>query len=332
MEPVTHTLTGYMMSRAGLRAWCPHATPVLLLAANVPDIDFASLLGGDLMVLDWHRGPTHAFFFLAFMAILPLAPLALLARKSTNWLRAYAVSALGVLSHILIDWTNIFGVRLLEPFSREYFHLDITGVVDLWMLVILVGAAGWLMISRLVISEIGAGAATGRGVAITALLLLLLWQGGRYVAHERALAILDARIYDGEIPRRVAALPHFASPLHWTGLVETESAFRVFELNLSAARFDPAAGETFYKPEPDPAIAAARETESCRRFLRFSKYPLWRVTPSAATDAQRVQVMDLRFGWPGEERFVCTAIVEPDGQVREHWFQFDPPGSGPRLR
>jgi inner membrane protein len=321
-----------MMSRAGLRDWCPYATPVLLIAANVPDVDFVSILGDDLLILDWHRGPTHAFFFIGLMAVLPLAPLLLFARKTTRWLRAYIVSALGVLSHILLDLTNIFGVRFLEPFSPEYFHLDITGVTDLWMLALLMAASGWLLLSRLVSSEIGAQRSSGRGVAIAALLFVLCWQSGRYVMHERALAILDSRIYDGEVPTRVAALPHFGSPLHWTGIAETSSAYNVFEMNATSSRFDPTGGKTFYKPETSAAIETVRQLDSFQRFFSFSHYPLWLVMPDAESNGQRVQVMDLRFGHPGEERFLCTAIVAPDGTVGEHWFQFDPPGGGPRLR
>jgi hypothetical protein len=42
--------------------------------------------------------------------------------------------------------------------------------------------------------------------------------------------------------------------------------------------------------------------------------------------------MDPRFGMPGEERFVATAIIAADGSVLQDWFQFDPPGGGPRFR
>lgn len=333
MEPLTHTLTGYMMSRAGLRNWCPLATPVLLMAANVPDIDFVSLLGDDLLVLDWHRGPTHALSFLCLMAALPLAPMWLLARRRMRWGRAYAVSLLGVLSHLALDWTNIFGVRLLEPFNRRYFHLDITAVVDLWLLGVLSLAAAWFVISRLVSSEIGDRRASGRGVALAALAFVVLWQAGRYALHQRALLVLDSRIYDGEAPRRVAALPHVASPLHWTGLVETKTAYRVFEIDLTGGSFDPAGGRTFHKPEFNGAMQAARRTSTFERYFRFLEYPIWLALPAGEPDgATRVQVMDMRFGWPGEERFVATATVDREGRVVEESFQFDPPGHGPRLR
>ncbi len=322
-----------MMSRAGLREWCPLATPVLLMSVNVPDIDFASMIGGDAAILEWHRGPTHAIFFAALMAALPLAPMWLFERGRMLWWRAYVVSILGVLSHIALDWTNIYGVRLLEPFTAEYYHLDITGVTDLWMLGAMAAAAGWFAISSLVSTEIGARKTGGRSVAAGVLLFLCLWQAGRYFLHERALEILDSRIYDGEVPSRVAALPHFGSPLHWTGLVETERAYRLFEIDLRDGDFDPAGGQTYFKPRESTEIEIARQSEVFSRFLAFSHYPLWSVLPVAEPEgAVRVQAMDMRFGHPGEERFVSTAIIDRSGRILRSWFQFDPPGGGPRFR
>ena len=145
--------------------------------------------------------------------------------------------------------------------------------------------------------------------------------------------MLDARIYNGAAPLRVAALPHFATPLCWKGLVETESAYLLFELNLPDGEFNPSAGQTCYKAEPSPAIEAARRTRTFRHFLRFSQYTLWRVTPSGdEPDAVKVEAMDLRFGSPGKERFVATALVSREGKVLSERFDFRPPGARFRVR
>ncbi len=333
MEPATHTLTGYMMSRAGLRDWCPAATPVLLVAANVPDIDFAAWLGGGLTLLDWHRGPTHALFFVALMALLPLFLVRPFLGRPMRWGRAYAVSVLGVLSHLALDGMNIYGVRYLEPFREDYFGLGVAAVADLWLLAGLLAAAGWLLVSRLVSAEIGAAPGRGRRVAWAGLAFIVLWLGGRYALRERATTVLDSWLYGGETPVRVVALPRFATPFSWIGLVETESAWRLIEVDLLSGNFDPAGGQTFYKPEPSPAIEAVRATETYRRFARFLQYEIWRVLPAAEpAGAWEVQVTDGRFGWPGEGRFTAMFLVDASGRVLEEKFQIRPPGQGPRLR
>ena len=58
-------------------------------------------------------------------------------------------------------------------------------------------------LSRLVSSEIGGRRSPGRGWAIFALLMLGAYDFGRYLAHERVLAMLDTRIYRGETPLRL---------------------------------------------------------------------------------------------------------------------------------
>src|SRR5262245_35190376 len=114
MDNLTHTLTGLMLSRAGLNIWCPRATPVLILAANAPDIDVIStFFGGSTEYLHHHRGFTHGLVMAPAMAALAVlvAGLAVRGRKM-QWCRAFLVALIGVLSHLLMDWTNIYGIRL----------------------------------------------------------------------------------------------------------------------------------------------------------------------------------------------------------------------------
>ena len=54
MDPLTHTLTGFLIARSGLGKWCPRGTMVAVVAANAPDVDFVSRLGGDLPVFEYH--------------------------------------------------------------------------------------------------------------------------------------------------------------------------------------------------------------------------------------------------------------------------------------
>jgi hypothetical protein len=168
----------------------------------------------------------------------------------------------------------------------------------------------------------------GRGFAIFALLFLVAYNGGRAVLHDRATAVLDARLYDGAAPSRVAALPTVGNPFRWRGLVETAEAYSVYDVNL-LGEFDPRRGRRFYKPAPDPAIATAARTRAFTEFLRFSQYPLWRVAPVWEPEAgTRVEAMDMRFGTPAAPAFVVTAVLGGRGQVLREWFGFG--AAGPR--
>jgi len=329
MDPLTHTATGLFLSRVGLGRWTPRALPILLLAANAPDIDVLSAAGGSLNYLHYHRHLTHSLAAMPVMALLPVLLVRVVSRKPVHWLGAFFAALVGVASHLLLDFTNSYGIRLWLPFSPEWLHLDLTGVIDIWIWgVVLLGIAG-PFVARLVGSEVSSGTVReknhGRGAAIFALAFLLLYNCGRGVLHARAVAQLESRLYGESAPLRVAAVPYTANPMRWRGLVETSDFYQVEDVNL-AGEFDPTRGTVFHKPEPNPALEAARRTDTIQEFLRFARFPLWRVTPvSEPENGQLVEVLDLRFGTPLAPGFLARAILDSKLQVVETSFTFGAP-------
>src|SRR5262245_62171486 len=130
MDNLTHTAIGLFLSRAGLNRLTPHATPILLLAANAPDADIVTATGGALHYLHYHRHMRHAVVAMPVMALLPVLLVRLFARQPLNWVGAFAASMIGLASHLLLDWTNVYGVRWLLPFSERWLHIDTTNVFD----------------------------------------------------------------------------------------------------------------------------------------------------------------------------------------------------------
>ena len=326
MDNPTHSLIGLMLSRAGLNRFSQRADLILVLAANAPDIDVVSWIGGAVSHLCHHRGFTHAWIFLPLVAILPVAIGWLLRAKDRpfEWLGSYGISLAGVASHLLMDWTNTYAIRWNLPFSTEWKTADLLFVVDPYIWIVMAFALGGPWLSKLVSSEIGAKSGTGRGWAIFALLFVASYIGLRWQLHERALETLNSRLYSGEIPRRVTAVPGFASPARWLGVVELERSYWVLPVDL-LQDFDPTGGRQYFKPERHPAIDLARATESFHCFEEFNKAPLWRVTPMPEPEgAVKVELFDLRFGTPVAPAFVASAEVV-DGRVNKAVFQFGRP-------
>ena len=332
MDNLTHTLTGLMLSRAGLNRLTPRASLLLMLAANGPDMDVVSWLAGHARYLDLHRAHTHAWLFAPLVAVLPV----LLARWSLSWplwaqrlvggvepgavwswWKAWAVSILGVASHLLLDWTNCYGIRFGLPFESSWHRLDLLFVVDPWVLMLLLFVVLGPLLSRLVSLEMGAKRTTGRGAAWFALVMLTGYIGARYLLHERAIEVLSARIYDNQNPRRVAAFPVLGNPLRWRAVAELSNGYWVSEIDLKD-EFNPAEGRVFYQADAPAPIEAAKRTEDFQAFVRFNQFPLWRVVALPAPDgAFRVALFDLRFGDPTAPGFVATAIVEAGRSERE---------------
>jgi inner membrane protein len=238
-----------------------------------------------------------------------------------------AAALAGVLSHPLLDILNVYGLRLWLPWRAEWSSLDLVFIVDVWIWALLLLFTLGPLLARLVYSEIGARRRTGRGGAWAALALLGLYIGARALLHARAVESLNARLYGGEAPLRVAALPHPALPWVWTGLVETRGAIRMATVDLTRD-FDPDNARVFYRPDLATIEPAVRRTETARVFFGFSQWPLWRVTPAPASAGGRiVRVHDLRFGPPEEGRFTAEFVLDEAGRVVRERFGFGTLGS-----
>lgn len=328
MDPLTHTATGLLLGRAGMNRWTPQAAAILALAANAPDIDVVTAAGGSLNYLHYHRHLTHSLVAAPVLAILTVAVVRAATRKPVRWAGAFAASLAAVASHLLLDWTNLYGIRLLLPFSSSWLRLDLTPVIDVWIWSALFLAFAGPFLARLVTAEITSGkpghGRPGAGFAWLALAFMLAYNAGRAALHERALAILNARLYSGSPPVSLAAFPS-ENPLAWRGLVETADSYVVESVDLNG-RFDPSEGQMFFKPQSDPAIDVARRSVVFQTFLEFSQFPLWRVTPAAMPDSGRnVEVFDMRFGTPVEPGFYVSAVVDRSGMVSGAEFQFGRP-------
>jgi inner membrane protein len=325
LDNLTHSLVGLFLARAGLKHATPRGTAIMMLAANAPDFDVVCWFGGSASYIHWHRNITHSLIGLPVMALLAVAIVRLAGRKEIRWLPAFLIAMVAVASHLILDLTNVYGVRLLLPFSGRWFHWDMTPIIDLviWT-VLLVGIAAPAL-GRLVGSEIGERKqAPGGGWAVTALLLLSAYDYGRSVLHDRAVAMMESRIYNGLAPRRTGAFPE-ANPLVWDGIAELSNAYVEVPIDFRET-FRPDSGETFYTADRTPAIEAAIQTEAFQRFLEFVQYPIWITEPAPDMEhGTRVRLVDLRFGTPSAPGFQAVATVTSQHQVAASSFTFGTP-------
>jgi inner membrane protein len=154
MDNLTHSLVGALLGQMGLEKKTGLAMPTLIIAANIPDIDAVAVLLGGHQHLALRRGITHGPPALVILPI--LLWLAMLAYDKwrpnpkrlpvhKGWLLALA--CIGTLSHPLFDWFNVYGIRLLEPFSSQWFYGDTLFIIDVWIWAAL-ALSVWLSIRR----------------------------------------------------------------------------------------------------------------------------------------------------------------------------------------
>lgn len=150
MDNLTHSLVGLAAAKAGLERVSPYATGVCLVAANLPDADIVTALGGQWNYLHHHRGVSHSIIGTLVLAVLvPVIFYAgdfIVARVCHRDVRArfsglLLASLILSLTHPLLDWTNNYGVRPLLPWSAAWYYGDLVFILDPWLWLSLGGAA-----------------------------------------------------------------------------------------------------------------------------------------------------------------------------------------------
>lgn len=320
MDVLTHGLASY----SATRALFPKASRTTLLAAvfagAAADLDQFSVYAGPSAYVTWYRTAAHSVVGTVVIVAVFLAAVSVIARNKPNadTIRAVLLTLLAVcMLHVAMDLTQNESVQLFWPFRAHRFSADWVARFDLWILLIFLAGTLLPQLLALVTEEIGAKskAPRGRKGAILALLAVLIYIGSRFVLHGNAVAMMEARSYRGELPRRVAAFAESDSPFHWRGIVETERAFHDLNLGLApGSSFNPDPAVIFYKPEPSDPLDAARTTESVRRFLEAARFP--KATVEKTDVGYRVQLRDLAEQQGGRSGPRVIAIVETDANAK----------------
>jgi inner membrane protein len=338
------------MGRAGLNRKTALATLTLTLAAEAPDLDVLSRFGGPAFGFAHHRGFTHSFLGVPIDAAVVVAFVYLIWRLRgrkvkdpklpPRWGLLFFYAGLAGLSHILLDFTNNYGVRPFWPFSEKWYSWDIVFIFEPIMFSILLFGliVPWLF--SLIDREIGARSRGPRGrIAATIALagVVFMWFL-RDFEHRRAINALAARTYQEAEPLRVSAYPALTDPFRWYGVVETPAFFVLAPVDSTGPVVDPEGRLVIrYKPEETAITLAAQKSYLGRVYLDWAQYPITETeTLSPPESGYVVDFQDLRFvqlpslfGRRGETRRALGAGVQLDKDLR---VVGDVYGSGPKQK
>jgi inner membrane protein len=370
MEPVTHILTGACLSRTGLNRRAAYTTLAMAVAAELPDIDTLWSLRGSVAGFQHHRGITHTFLGIPFEAALVVAAIYGLHRWRTararrivspphatgddhvpaphpltaapvRWGLLYLFTLLALLSHLLLDYTNNYGVRPFFPFNPHWYAASIVFIFDPLIFLLLLAAFVLPAIFRLVGSEVGAKRQPfrGQGIAIAVLLgIAALWTL-RAVEHHRATELAFAQSIgvpapppsDSQntpssaasdepppqiylAPQRVLASPDPLSPFHWSVAMDYGPFYQLAEIDTHDGSVS-TAHHTLLKPARSAPVLAAEASTLGRAFIDWSPMPLVETSPPEPGAPLTVTFRDPRFmgGWLHEHSTTpLTATVELD--------------------
>ncbi len=338
MEPVTHFLTGACMSRAGFNRKTALATLTMVLAAEAADLDVLWAIKGPIAAFQHHRGITHSFLGAPFVAAATLGFVFLLHRWRTRsgnplisrsnppvrWGYLYWLALLAALSHILLDYTTAYGIRMFAPFDWRWYSWDIVFIVEPVILVALVLGLVMPSLFGLINQEIGVRSTgpRGRGGAIFALMCLVLVWGFRDYQHRRALNAMGAVLYQRAVPVKLGAYPYWVNPFRWHGVVETDSFFQTVPVDSLVPTVDEQSrANTYFKPEETPVTQAAKASYFGQVYLDWAVFPVTQTEKlEGAFKGYLVRFQDLRFAYPemrGRGTLGGWVLLGPDLRVQE---------------
>ncbi len=240
-------------------------------------------------------------------------PLRMTTSGGVHWGWLYATALVAALSHILLDWTNNYGVRPFFPFSARWYAGSFVFFAEpvFWALLLLALAMPWLL--GLADREIGVRRRPFRGqgwaiFALTGMALVGFW---RWEEHAQGLALAKNTPVASEPVERVALEPYPVNPFRWHAILETKDYYQTAEVNTwtGTVASDPET-DVMYKPAVTPAVEAAERTFLGRVYLDWGKWAVVRdvgqepvpgMNPPKLPPGQTwttVEFTDLRFDYP----------------------------------
>ena len=341
LEPVTHLLTGACLARLGFNRRTALATATMVLAAEIPDLDVLWYFDDSVDGFAHHRGFTHTLIGVPVDVAVVVGAMYLYWRwrrkrkmaaigdrpperwESPRWDLLFFFGCIAALSHILLDFTNNYGVRPFAPFYPRWFSWDIIFIIEPLLLGALFIGLVAPALSRLVTQEISSSRSRrrvpgGRGGAIFALVFMLALWGFRDYQHRRAIAALDSLTYRGAEPLRASAFAYEINPFQWHGVVETKDFFALVPVDSSSGEVDPQNTMRIRpKPEETPVTLAAKRSRLGRVYLDWAQYPVVEVEQdSGPPPTWRIRFVDLRFAYPERRLPALGAMVVLDQNLR----------------
>lgn len=306
MEPVTHVLSGFVLAGLGFRQkFGDLAAWIMVIASMFPDIDGFIIFFKKNQYLKYHRALTHSLVGIVLLSsVLALIFSYFLPWISFWWLWFLCLS--GMALHTIFDYFTSYGTRILYPFSKKFYSLDLNTILDLWFfLPLLIGLSLLLFFPSYQF-----------WIATTVFCAIGLNCSLRWQQRKRARAIVvESTLQDGkENGPTLGVLPLISktvfNPFWWEVIEYTEDGYRVYFVNTLLKRI------SSWKDIPY-AREIKRYTLISRglaAFLAWSRFPYGKI--EEINPGKRIVGGDLRFN------FSIEIKLDKEGNLRAEKFNF----------
>lgn len=293
---------GAAVGKAGLATRTTLGMSTLVIANNLPDLDVA-VFATNTLAMSFRRGWTHGVLAQLTLPIaLTGAMLAydrLVVQRRANapppavTRELLLLSYVGVLLHVFMDLMNSYGVRLLMPWSGQWFYGDALFIVDPWLYLAL-GAGWWMAMRREAKGRLRPAAPARVGVAV-ALVYVLTMLASNIVARA---AVRDGLARAGRpADTRFMVTPVAINPFSREVVVDVGDRYEKGNLWFEPRPHFRPSGFGMPKGMDEPDALAALQTPLAREFLRWSRFPFVQV--DRATSPPTIWLNDYRYANAG---------------------------------
>jgi inner membrane protein len=325
VDNLCHSLVGAALSGAGLRRRTGLATVTMVIGANLPDVDaLVYSVGGGTTGLALRRGWTHGVVAMVILPVVLAMAMtwmgrALIERRGRAspappiiHAQLLVVSAISIWTHPLLDLLNTYGVRLLMPFSSQWFYGDTLFIVDPWVWLAL-GLGTFLSIRRARAIPVRATSplAMARAerparIAITVVVGYIAamaasgWIGRRIVERQAIAAGWQPSL-------RVMVAPEPITPFSHSVVRDMGLWYEIGRLTWSPQPHYEIAGDPVLKTS-NAATLTAMSTREGGQFWSWARFPFAEVS-TTHDSVVVVRFDDVRYARPGQRSFASVSIV-----------------------
>jgi inner membrane protein len=340
-------LTGACLSRAGLNKKAAYATVAMTIAAEFPDIDVLWSAEGPVTGFQHHRGITHTFLAVPLEAALIVGLIWIWHKvrghhretaAPVRWGMLWVAALIALLSHLLLDFTNNYGLRPFFPFNPRWYAGSIVFIFEPVIFAMLVGALVMPLLFGLINAEVGERKPKfrGQGWAVAALLGIFALWGWRVNEQQKAIRLAQQVDLSGSAAEpgtavtvgRISASPYPINPYKWHLVMEGPGFYQIGTANtLTGAIESSAPADVFYLSPTTVASLAAKRSPLGKAYLDWSQFPVvtdisaGNVDPDDPKAAWTVTFRDLRFAYDvafmkGRTKSPLMGTVVLDGDRR----------------
>ena len=303
MDNICHTLVGAALAECGLKKRTALGTATLMIAANFPDVDVIAVPLGHS--LGFRRGTTHG---VPAMVVLPVV-LTLIMLAWWRWrgrdgepprlMALLLLSAIGIVTHPVLDWMNSYGMRWLMPLDPTWWYADTLFIVDPWIWLAL--GAGVVISRRR--ERRGLPSVTPARLAVASVALYVVAMGALAVTARRDVrAALAAR---GITADTVVVEPAAGNPMRRRVTWLWDGAYRIADYRV----FPPALSEAWFTlplNAEHPAAVVASRTPQGREYHSWARLPYYVIEPGR--DTTWVTIGDARYTLDGRSSWATVRI------------------------